>query len=93
MDAVTIDVSACEHFIEDFHPLELQKAMNSRVNVTLRPSSTDHAVFLQVRRPVNVVHLWSSVPLLRIPPPVCGRQPMPRAHLSCTAGLCSALQL
>eukprot|EP00892_Ulva_mutabilis_P006593 jgi/Ulvmu1/4305/UM002_0026.1 len=45
---VTIDASECQSFVDDFAPPNLDRAHLRPFNVTLRPQSTDHAVFLQV---------------------------------------------
>ena len=51
---VTVDVSACQSFVDDFAPPNLDRAALSPLNVTLRPHSTDHAVFLQARLPICI---------------------------------------
>lgn len=67
---ITVDVSECRDFIDDLSPPNLDITIHPRVNVTLRPQSTDHPVFLQVRRaqvlecPSSVVRLFCMLCVL-----------------------------
>lgn len=49
MDTLQIDASRCEAFVEAIAPELKSKAGLQPISVHLRPHSTDHDVFLQVR--------------------------------------------